>query len=61
MKAEHKITNNNIFSKEKINIGRQPEFDYFKTLLIIIMILLHFYCEYSKDCFSLTIDIAGFF
>ena len=25
------------------------------------MILLHFYCEYSKDCFSLTIDIAGFF
>ena len=61
MKAEHKITNNNIFSKEKINIGRQPEFDYFKTLLIIIMLLLHFYCEYSKDCFSLTIDIAGFF
>ena len=60
-RKEQKITNTCIFSKEIINTGRQPEFDYFKTLLIIIMILLHFYYDYSRDDFFLTIDIAGFF
>ena len=50
-----------IFSKEKVNIGHQPEFDYFKTLLVVIMILLHFYEDFSKDSFFIIIDIVGFF
>jgi hypothetical protein len=30
----------NIFSKENVNMGRQPEFDYIKTLIIFIMLVI---------------------
>ena len=56
-----KIADDFIFSKEKVNIGHQPEFDYFKTLLVVIMILLHFYEDFSKDSFFIIIDFVGFF
>ena len=56
-----KMTDDFIFSKEKVNIGHQPEFDYYKALLTVIMILLHFYVDFSKDSFSIIIDISGFF
>ena len=60
-KKKTKITDNLVFSKENVNVDRQPELDYFKTLLTIIMILLHFYEDFSRDNLTLIIDIAGFF
>lgn len=58
-KAE-KIANNCAFSKENVNMGRQPEFDYIKTLIIFIMIFQHVYENYSRDCLSDMIDFLGF-
>ena len=58
-KAE-KIANNCVFSKENVNMGRQPEFDYIKTLIIFIMIFQHVYENYSRDCLSDMIDFLGF-
>ncbi len=37
----------NIFSKEKINLGRQNEVDYLKTFGIFLMITTHIYDSYS--------------
>ena len=41
---EHKT----IFSKEKINLGRQPEVDYLKALGIFLMVSTHVYDNYSQ-------------
>ena len=40
---EEKINHNCIFAKENINMGRQPEFDYYKTLLVCVLIACHIY------------------
>jgi len=48
---EIKIEPNSIFSKENVNIGRQPEFDYLKTFQTILMVHWHVYEHYSLDCF----------
>jgi len=55
-----KIANKYIFSKENVNMGRQPEFDYLKTFIIFVMILQHVYENYSRDYFSDIIDFWGF-
>ena len=59
-RRETKTTHNYIFSKENVNMGRQPEFDYIKTLIIFIMIFQHVYENYSRDCLSDIIDFLGF-
>ena len=45
---EVKLDNNCIFSKENVNMGHQPEFDYLKTLAIIIMIVSHLNFGYAE-------------
>ena len=44
---KEKINHDCIFAKENINMGRQPEFDYYKTLLICTLILCHIYINFS--------------
>ena len=46
-----KIDQNLIFSNENINVGHQPEFDYLKTLDIVIIVFFHFYDNISKGYF----------
>ena len=55
-----KITHNGIFSKENVNMGRQPEFDYLKTFIIFIMVQEHVHENYSTDYFTDIIDFWGF-
>ena len=57
---EEESSHNYIFSKEKVNMGRQPELDYYKAVLIVIMVLVHFYENYSRDIFSFPIECIGF-
>ena len=45
---DDKTDNSFIFSNENVNIGRQPEFDYLKTLAIIIMIVSHLNFGYAE-------------
>ena len=45
---DDKTDNTFIFSNENVNIGRQPEFDYLKTLAIIIMIVSHLNFGYAE-------------
>jgi hypothetical protein len=59
-KNEVKIAKNSIFSKENVNIGHQPEFDYLKTLFILIMLPNHVSEHYCKDCFTIIVDYVGF-
>jgi len=47
-KKDDKIDNNYIFSKDNVNTGHQPEFDYLKTLAIIIMIVSHLNFGYAE-------------
>ena len=47
-KRDIKTVNNSIFSKENVNMGHQPEFDYLKSLLVFLIVLCHFYEEFSK-------------
>jgi hypothetical protein len=53
-------THNCIFSNEKDNMGHQPEFDYFKALLVFMMVFVHFYENFSRDSITLTVEIIGF-
>ena len=48
-KKDTKIDKNCIFSKENVNTGHQPEFDYLKTILVVLIVLCHFYEEFSKN------------
>ena len=47
-KKDDKIDNDYIFSKDNINTSHQPEFDYLKTLAIIIMIVSHLNFGYAE-------------
>ena len=49
---EEKTEENDIFSKEKVNIGRQPEVDYLKAFLIFLMVNDHVYYHYSLGSFN---------
>lgn len=53
---EHKT----IFSKEKINLGRQPEVDYLKALGIFLMVSTHVYDNYSKGYLHKIIYFLAF-
>ena len=55
-----KIDDNCIFSKEKVNTGRQPEVDYLKTLGIFLIILSHVYDNFSKGCLEKIIYFLSF-
>ena len=44
---EVKIDNDSIFSKEDVNTGHQPEFDYIKTLGVLMIVVSHLYIEFS--------------
>ena len=44
---EIKIDNNYIFSKENVNMGHQPEFDYLKTLGVFEISIVHIYVFYQ--------------
>ena len=57
---EAENTHKSIFSKENVNMGRQPELDYYKAVLIIIMVLVHFYENNSRDIFSFSVEFVGF-
>ena len=43
-----KIDDNCVFSKEKVNMGRQTEVDYAKTVGILLIVLCHIYDNFSK-------------
>ena len=51
-----KIDNNHIFSKENVNLGYQPEFDYLKALLVFLIVISHIYMSYSYGCLSNIFD-----
>mgnify|MGYP006916108595 CR=1 FL=1 len=44
---EIKIDNDCIFSKENVNMGHQPEFDYLKTLGVFEITVVHIYIFYN--------------
>ena len=46
-----KIQEDCIFSEENVNTGRQPEFDYLRTLGVCAIILTHFYLSFSQGIF----------
>ena len=46
-KEQEIIDHNYIFSKENVNMGHQPEFDYLKSISCVLMIITHVYLEYS--------------
>jgi len=56
-KIDNKIDNNYIFSKDNVNTGHQPEFDYLKTLDVIIMIGSHLNVGYA-ECYFYKAIIA---
>ena len=42
--------NNCIFSNENVNLGHQPEIDYFKTVGVFLIAIVHVYNNYSLGC-----------
>ena len=46
-KKEEKKEDNPIFAKENVNMGRQPEFDYLKTLGVALIVVSHLYISFS--------------
>ena len=58
-KQEANIDHNCIFSKENVNTGRQPEFDYYKTLNIFLMTLSHVVENFSKGYFNKVMDFLS--
>ena len=55
-KEETKIDDNCIFSKEEVNLGHQPEFDYLKTLGVICMALIHVYIHSNEGYLFYYVD-----
>ncbi len=54
---ETKIDNNHIFSKENVNLGYQPEFDYLKALSVFLIVITHIYLSYSYGCLFILLFI----
>ena len=60
IKKMKKIDKTCIFSKEKINISHQPEFDYLKTLGVFSICVSHVYMTFSEGCLRLFVDFLRF-
>ena len=57
---ETKIDNNHIFSKENVNLGYQPEFDYVKALMVFLIVITHIYLSYSNGClYNILVVLLG--
>ena len=57
--SKEKINHNCIFAKENINMDRQPEFDYYKTFLIYLLVIYHIYLGFSPGyLFTLLKNLA---
>ena len=54
---KEKINNNNIFSKENINIGHQSEIDYIKAICVFLIVIVHIYINFS---FGILLQIILF-
>ncbi len=53
------IKDNCIFSKDNVNVGHQPEFDYLKTLGVFLIILTHFEQSFSEGIlFNIAMNIS---
>jgi len=46
---DKQIEHNCIFSKEKVNLGHQPEIDYVKALCVFLIVLQHIYQNFTSD------------
>ena len=55
-----KLDNKSLFSNENINMGRQSELDYLKTLGIFLMVVSHIYDNYSVGYFEKIIYFLSF-
>ena len=51
-KKEENIDNNFIFSKKNVNTSHQSEFDYFKTIIAILIVIVHVYSYYNIGYFG---------
>ena len=49
-KKDKNIDNYSIFSNENVNLGHQPEIDYFKTVGVFLIAIVHVYNNYSQGC-----------
>ena len=56
----NEINHTGIFSKEKVNMGRQCEIDYLKALGVFLMIETHYFDEFSPGYFSEIIYFLSF-
>jgi len=56
---EVKIDNVSIFSKEDVNTGHQPEFDYIKTLGVLMIVVSHLYIEFSIGYLLIILQDLG--
>ena len=56
---EVKIDNDSIFSKEDVNTGHQPEFDYIKTLGVLMIVVSHLYIEFSIGYLLIILQDLG--
>ena len=54
---KNKIDNIQIFSKENINTGHQPEFDYVKGLVAFLIVITHIYLSYSYGCLFIILIV----
>ena len=55
-----KICNNFIFSKDNVNMGHQPEFDYLKTLGVFCISTCHVYMHFNNGNDILYIPVYYF-
>ncbi len=51
-KKEEIIEKGRIFSEENVNVGHQPEIDYFKTFITILIIVVHVYSYFNIGYFG---------
>ena len=65
-KKDHKNYSNSIFSKENVNMEHQPEFDYLKSLGVIVMTVTHLNVAFTEfflfkvlEDIELTISAGG--
>ena len=54
---DKQIEHNCIFSKEKVNLGHQPEIDYVKALCVFLIVIQHIYQNYTSDSSELIFMI----
>ena len=52
---EAKTVNNCIFSKENVNMGHQPEIDYFKAVIVFLIGVSHVYSYFTVGCLAIIV------